>query len=214
MARRLIASLTVVLATMLLAAGPGLAALAGEVSAGQSVAQRLQSGRADCQSLRSTDFEHLGEYVMDRMVGSRAGHQAMNARMDAMMGEANADRMHELLGRRYAGCGGTASSGVTPGGLGPGMMGGGGGGMMGGGALMNSASWSWMHDGSWQHMTRAQWHQLAGRMMGGDIAFGSDGRSTGAVIALILGSALVAAALVIVVVRYWPRRRPAEPHPS
>jgi hypothetical protein len=28
----------------------------------------------------------------------------MNARMSAMLGAANGERMHELMGRRYAGC--------------------------------------------------------------------------------------------------------------
>lgn len=38
---------------------------------------------------------------MDRMVGFRATHEAMNARMDAMIGSESADRMHQALGRRY-----------------------------------------------------------------------------------------------------------------
>jgi hypothetical protein len=90
------------------AAAPALASLADEVAAGRQVAQRLQAGATSCDKLSDADFDHLGEYVIERVIGSRAAHQAVNDRMTAMMGEANAERMHELMGRplrrlRYAG---------------------------------------------------------------------------------------------------------------
>jgi hypothetical protein len=186
------------LAAALLLAGPAIAALSSEVSAGQAVAARLQSGQATCSALTSTEFEHLGEYVMERTLGSRAVHQAMNARMDRMMGQQNADRMHERLGREYAGC--ASSSGVA--GSGPGMMSGGGmmgsgGGMMGSGggiavwgAMMSSPNWSWMRDGSWRHMDQGQWQRLGHRMLGGMMfAPTSGGWSPWVIIAIALAAA-------------------------
>ncbi len=199
-------------AALTLAATPALASLSDEVAAGQSVASGLQSGRVTCNGLTRSDFEHLGEYVMERMVGSRSVHAAMNARMEQMMGSENADRMHALLGRTYAGCA-SATAGTGGGMMGSGgMMGGTGGGIMGWGAMMGSSTWSWMHNGSWQHMSRGQWQQLANSMMGGNVSFSSgDGWSTGAVVGVVLGSLLLGALLAVVLVlvrRRWRHHPP------
>jgi hypothetical protein len=203
-----------VAAVLLPGAATAYASLIDEVNAGDALAARVDSRAATCNDLSSAEFEHLGEYVMDRMVGSRATHEAMDARMDTMMGSQNADRMHELLGRNYAGCAATSSGGnlVGPGMMGTGMMGGAGGGMMSWGAMMSSSAWNWIHDGTWQHMTRSQWHQHAWRMMGSGVTFDSGGWSLGAVLALIFGSALLGGALVAVGMRLPRRRRPTHPH--
>ena len=50
------------------------------------------------------DFELVGEYAMDRFLGNRATHEAMNQRMVAMMGEAGERRMHIALGYRSTSC--------------------------------------------------------------------------------------------------------------
>ena len=121
--------LATIFAALLLAAAPALASLADEVAAGQATAGQLQSGKATCKTLASSDFERLGEYVMERMIGSRSTHAALNARMDQMMGSENTDRMHELLGRSYAGCT-TGTASTAP--MGPGMMGGSSGGVRAG----------------------------------------------------------------------------------
>jgi hypothetical protein len=67
--RRLTALLIAATAVGLPAAAPALGALSDVVTAGPAVAARLQSGQTSCQSLSNSDFERLGEYVMDRMVG-------------------------------------------------------------------------------------------------------------------------------------------------
>ena len=67
------------------------------------------------------DFEHLGEFAMNRMAGSLELHGAMNERMRSVLGADDEERMHVLMGRRYAGC---ASSGSVGPMMGPGMMGG------------------------------------------------------------------------------------------
>ena len=98
-----------------LTAGPAFASLADEVAAGRQVALALRGGKAECSRLATDDFEHLGEYVMERMLGSRSAHAAMNERMASMLGDADSERMHELMGRRYAGCGTAAAGGAMMG---------------------------------------------------------------------------------------------------
>lgn len=209
-----------VFAALLLATAPALASLSDEVSAGQTIAGQLQSGAATCKTLSSSDFEHLGEYVMEHMVGSSSVHAAMNARMDQMMGSQNTDRMHQLLGRNYAGCATRTAGNAAP--TGAGMMGGTGGGMMGGsstggvmgwGAMMSSSAWSWMHDGSWQHMSRGDFQQLATTMMGANSGSGiGGGWSAWVVLAAVFGALLLGAVIAVALVRR--PRRPHVPGPS
>lgn len=205
MPRRLPALLIAVIAVGLLAAGPALAALSDEVSAGQAVAARLQSGQASCQNLSNADFEHLGEYVMDRTVGSRATHDAMNARMDAMMGPKNTDRMHQALGRRYAGCAATSGSSS-------GMMGGGATGTGGWGAMTGSG-YAWMRNGTWQHMNRGGWQNAGAYMMdNGWMTDPGSGWSTGTIIGVVLGALALGGLAIYLLLRHRPRRqRPSQP---
>jgi hypothetical protein len=216
MTRRLIALLAATMTVGFLAAAPALAALADGVSAGHAVALRLQSGQASCQSLSSSNFEHLGEYVMGRMVGSRAAHEAMNARMDAMIGSEQADRMHQALGRRYAGCPPVGSSGsaITGGGMmGGGMMGGGSAGAGGWGAMMGSG-YAWMRDGAWQQMSRADWRRAGAYMMGsGWMMEPSGGWSTTAVVGVVLAALALGGLVGYLVLGYRPRR-PRSSHPK
>ena len=113
-------------------ASSALASLSDEVNGGKATAARVDAGTTRCENLSTTDFEHLGEYVMERMIASRSAHEAMNARMEAMIGSESSDRIHEAIGRRYAGCATT--------GTGSGMMGGTGmiGGTGGWGTMMGS----------------------------------------------------------------------------
>jgi hypothetical protein len=219
-ARRSVAAMTVrvslifalVAAVLAVAAAPALASLADEVAAGRQVAQRLQAGATSCNKLSDADFEHLGEYVMERMLGSRAAHRAMNDRMTAMMGDANSERMHELMGRRYAGC---ATQGAGVGMTGPGMMGGGAGAASGGGwgAMMASGDFAWMRDGAWRHMSRADWQRVGSSWMGPGMMSRSDGWSTGAVLAVVLGG-LALGGLAMYALLRRPRRRHRPPGPA
>jgi hypothetical protein len=189
------------------AAAPAQASLGGDVAAGQQVAAQLQSGQANCRSLSAGQFEHLGEYVMDRMVGSRPAHAAMNERMSRAVGAENTDRMHELMGRSFAGCAADGASGMP---MGPGMMGGGYGSDWSG--MMRSSAWGWMHSGDWRQMSPGDWRKLAGTMMGAPYTTAGDrGWSTAAVIAVTLGAVLVGAVLVLLLRRPWQRRPPGAP---
>lgn len=182
-----------VAAAFLLHAGPALASLSDEVAAGKALAAQVESGDATCSRLSDDQFEHLGEYAMDRMVGSRAAHEAMNDRMARALGAGNADRMHELMGRRYAGCTSGNGTGLP---MGPAMMGGGGSGMM------RSSDWTWMHDGVWQRMSQRDWRNVAGTMMGSRYRPPGDHRwSTTGVVAIVIGAALLSALLALVAVR-------------
>jgi hypothetical protein len=122
--RRPLVSLAAVIAALALFALPASATadLGSEVAHGQALADSLQSGQRSCGDLHADDFEAIGEYAMDRFIGNRAAHEAMNAHMVQMMGPQGERRMHIALGYRYTGCAGAQQSGW----IGPmaGMMGG------------------------------------------------------------------------------------------
>lgn len=203
---RQIAFVTVLAAGMLsLSAGPALASLADEIAAGRQVAQELRDGKAECGRLAADDFEHLGEYVMERMLGSRSAHEAMNERMASMLGDANNERMHELMGRRYAGCGTAAAGGAM---MGPGMMAG-----PGRAAMMRSPDFAWMRTGAWRQMSRADWQRMGASWMGpGMMSRADHGWSSAVVVALVLGALAVAGlALYVLLLRPWRRHHPRGP---
>lgn len=99
----------------------------------------LERGEIECSDLGGEDYAAIGELVMGRMVASVQAHEEMDELMARMMGQTGRDRMHEVMGQRFAGCGqpGLRSGfgqmmgvigmmGGRSGGLGPaGMMGGG-----------------------------------------------------------------------------------------
>lgn len=153
---RTLLTLVVPLLVLALGAPPAVASLGAEVAQGRAVAAQMDGGGTRCATLADDQFEHLGEYVMDQMAGSRTAHAAMNARMERALGTGNTDRMHELMGRRFAGCGAGNASSVP---FGTGMMG-------AGAQMIGSSAWSWMRDDHWQRMSAADWNDLAGSMMG------------------------------------------------
>jgi hypothetical protein len=161
--RRLVSFLLAV-AAALAAAAPASASLSDEVSAGRTLAQRLQAGKTTCDRLATDDFEHLGEYVMNRMTGSLQLHGAMNERMRSVVGADIAERMHVLVGQRYAGCASTGSVGPT---MAPGMMAGRGwSNKSTWGSMVDVRGWDWTRDGNWQHMSRADWQRVSDQWMG------------------------------------------------
>ncbi|MEO8687634.1 MAG: SHOCT domain-containing protein [Solirubrobacteraceae bacterium] len=99
---------------------------ATEAQQGAQVLASVQAGKANCRSLASGDFDHVGEYVMERMLGSSATHDAMNRQMVATMGSGGETQAHVYMGQRFAGC----ATGRTPAAFGA-MMGMMGAGMMG-----------------------------------------------------------------------------------
>ena len=165
----------------------------------------FEAVKAECSRLATDDFEHLGEYVMERMLGSRPAHEAMNERMASMLGDANSERMHELMGRRYAGCGTAAAGGAM---MGSGMMAG-----PGWAAMMRSQDFAWMRTGVWRQMSRADWQRTGASWMGPGMMSRTDhGWSSAAVVALVLGALAVGGlALYAVLLRPWRRHHPRGP---
>lgn len=115
----------------------GTSAVASDRGEGARILDAVDSGQLGCADLDQAELGVVGEYVMGRMVGSAKGHRSMDQLMATMMGGRNAQRMHEAMGERFAGCGQGRLPGGYAGMMGAfGMMGGGGvgpGGMMGGG---------------------------------------------------------------------------------
>ncbi len=116
------------LATGLIAAAllapPALGAT--EAQQGAQLLRKVEAGTVSCASLKTEDFDHIGEYVMERMLGSPAAHEAMNRQMAATMGRQGEAQAHVYMGQRFAGC----ASGRAPNAFGA-MMGMMGAGMMG-----------------------------------------------------------------------------------
>jgi uncharacterized membrane protein len=99
------ALLTLLLAVLLAAAfAAAPASAANEAAQGGQLLQRVQAGTTTCKSLSTTDSDHIGEYVMERMLGSAGVHQAMNRQMAAMMGARGETQAHVYMGQRFAGC--------------------------------------------------------------------------------------------------------------
>ena len=113
-----------VVAAGMLAASPALGAT--EAQQGAQLLRSLQAGKGSCGSLATDDFDHIGEYVMERMLGSSAAHDAMNRQMQTMMGSSGETQAHVFMGRRFAGCAtgrAPAAFGSMMGMMGAGMMG-------------------------------------------------------------------------------------------
>ncbi|HET6865093.1 MAG TPA: hypothetical protein VFH80_04185 [Solirubrobacteraceae bacterium] len=194
---------------LLLAPASAFASLADEQRQGQQLVARLHAGTKTCGQLSGDDFDHIGEYVMFRALGSTSLHQAMNDRMTAMMGEQGESRMHQLLGLRYAGCSNSSASAGSGGMMGQGMMGGGHYGTGGWGAMMSSGDWSWMASGGWRNMTRQDWQHLRQRLLGTNASATSGGWSPAAIVALTIGAVLLVGLAIFLLARRPFRRPPA-----
>lgn len=94
------------------------AAEQGEVQRGAAMLGAVQNDQRKCAELTSVDFEAVGEFAMQRMVGSARTHEAMDRAMTRMMGPSGLDSMHRYLGQRFSGC----ASGPAPRGI-AGVMG-------------------------------------------------------------------------------------------
>lgn len=168
--------------------------------------------------MRSTDLspgglDGLGEHVMNRMVGSPARHEDLDARMTAVMGPRAEERMHELTGARWAGCAAADGADVA----GPGMMGAGTAGATPWASMMDSATWGWMREGRWERMRRDDWARLGDRWMGPGMMSGTGGWSVAEFALVVLGGLAAAAAIAVGATLVARRRRggdrPSQPRP-
>jgi hypothetical protein len=129
-------------AAALLAFVPGIAQATGqEEEQGAAVLREIEAGKLRCDQIAAGDFELVGEYAMGRMFATAQQHEAMNQMMVRMIGAGGERRVHEAMGRRFAGCPGgrlPPRFGQMMGAVGAmGMMGGG---MMGGGPYSGPGS--------------------------------------------------------------------------
>jgi hypothetical protein len=198
------------ISVLLLIPAVARASLADEQRQGQDLVAQLRAGTKTCRDLAAADFDHIGEFVMGRALGSISAHQAMNGRMTAMMGDQAEGRVHQLLGARYVDCSLPAAGTANGYGSmnGSGMMGGyyGSGGF---GAIMGSGDWGWMMGAAWRHMTRQDWRHLQQRLLGTNASNNSHhGLTPLAIVAVALG-AVVLIGVAIIVIRRPPRRPPA-----
>ena len=204
------------LALLLLFPSAAFASLADEERQGEVVSAQLNAGTKSCGDLSAEDFDHIGEYVMGHFLGSAAAHEAMNERMRATMGDQLEERMHQLIGARFAGC--AVPAGATSGHDYGSMMGSGG--MMGGyygnggwSAMMRSGNYSWMMGGAWRNMSRQDWQRIQQQLLG--TTGHGDGWSAWAIAAVALAALVLGGAIALVASHRGPfRRQPPAALPS
>lgn len=100
-------SVMAILTVLLSVAGPAFAAeekrlFADEVAAGLAILQQLQSKELACASLSDQQYELMGEYFMDQMMGD--SHEAMNLTLQQRLGESGEKTVHIAMGKRFSGC--------------------------------------------------------------------------------------------------------------
>lgn len=73
-----------------------------EITQGKELWNKIQSKETACQNLSNDNFEVMGEYLMDQMMGT--SHQTMNKMMKQMMGDEGEEQMHIIMAKRMTGC--------------------------------------------------------------------------------------------------------------
>lgn len=181
-ARHLALAIAATLALLGTGAAPG-SALSGAEQQGEQLLQRAQSGDLKCQGLSRAQSESIGEYVMGRMLGSPARHEAMDRRIRATSGASGEAQAHIFMGQRFTGC----ETGGAPAAFGS-MMG-----------MMGNYSGA---DGSGMGNSRDSGNGFGPGMMGdsGSRA-GGDGWSGGATALVILLGVLAAGLAILTLVR-------------
>ena len=140
---------------------------------------------------------------MGRMLGSTSVHQAMNDRMQLMMGAQGEQRLHQLMGERFTGCA-TGSADTV---MGPGMTGGSSG-NGNWGPMMSSRDYGWMMGGAWRNMSRQDWQRLQQQWLGTSATTSSHGLSGWAIAAIAAAGTLLIAAVATLVLTHRPLQAP------
>jgi len=73
------------IAALLILAPAASVSVAKEDQTGATVLTELEAGKLRCTSLKGSDFDHIGEYMMERMFDSSQSHEAMSRPMSRMM---------------------------------------------------------------------------------------------------------------------------------
>lgn len=144
--RRIVIVISLLISLILLLANQsGVLANGEEVKRGEEIWQKLSADQSKCENLIDGEFENLGEFFMERMVGSPDSHEIMDKQMAQMMGEEGLEQMHTVMGKRMSGC--QTDAVVT----GAGMMG-----------MMGSAFAPWSFGGT----KGGGWNMMGPGMMG------------------------------------------------
>jgi hypothetical protein len=199
---RLIAVSLLTVALASLSAAPTFASVSEEQQ-GAQILNTIHAGKLKASGLSSSQYEHVGEYLMGRALGSTQLHERMNTLMDEMMGSGAGDQMHTYLGERYLGKSVEATSKNAP--L-YGLMGV----MMSGyrGSPLASMMSRYL---SGANQTNGGYLMGSGMMGYGNGAYqtaADTGMSTGAIVGIVLGSIAALALLIIVGLRMTHRRAP------
>jgi hypothetical protein len=93
------------LGSLLIVAMPLAASAEGpsEAEQGQGFYNQLVSGQTSCSKLQDDQFELMGDFYMERMMGADA-HAQMDKTMSDQMGEGANAQMHIAMAKRLSGC--------------------------------------------------------------------------------------------------------------
>ena len=184
-AQRLIAVAAVSIAFVSLSAASAWSAVSPRQQGAALLAQ-IQNGQASCSKLSPSSLELMGRYDMQRIMGSTAAYNAMDAQMQSTTGASGEQLAYRFMGERLGGC--ATGNGPVAFGTMMGMM---------GTSEMGASYGSAYPAGSY------------GSMMGG-YGSGSGGTSVGVIAAIVLGGVVLLALIVFIVTRRTPRR-PSRP---
>ena len=201
--RYLALSIGATLALLGVGAAPGSAS-AGAERQGAQLLQRFQAGEQKCQQLSRDQSESIGEYVMGRMLGSTARHDAMDRQIRNTSGASGEAQVHVFMGQRFTGC----STDAAPAAFGSmiGMMGSYSGANNGG---MGSGSGA---NGGMGYGRNGANGSGTGMVGGSGSRTGSDnGWSSTSTVLIILLAALATALAAIAARRPWRRPTPKTP---
>lgn len=74
-----------------------------EAEQGGQFYKQLVSGQTSCSKLEDDEFELMGDFYMERMMGA-AAHDQMDTMMANQMGEGANTQMHVAMAKRLSGC--------------------------------------------------------------------------------------------------------------
>lgn len=77
-----------------------------DIQEGKVLYGKFQNKQITCTKLNNSDYEKIGEYLMNqRFGGDSKAHIQINNTMKQMMGEKGEEQMHVLLAKSVTGCG-------------------------------------------------------------------------------------------------------------
>lgn len=212
---------------------PASASDQNQVQRGATLLGSVNRGGRSCSDMNNSDFAAVGEFAMQRMIGSPQAHEAMDQLMTRTMGASRLGAMHRFMGERLSGCasgpaprgfaqmmGMVGMMGSSGRGFGP-MMGGGPGGYPGGVGVpgmmgRGGTGYGPVYGPAMMGGRYAPGNGYGPGMMGGRLSSGNNnnaGWGTGATVAAILigVTILLLAAAAVLASR---RRRPTSTMPS